>query len=120
MELISMSRSTRLLQPLPEDLSFEAAAALPLASITAALVIFEQLGFPFPGQGKTKVPFLVWGGASSVGMYVIQFASLAAATVIATASKDNHKLLRSLGAKYTFDHKDAAVIVQIKKVSDGG
>lgn len=74
---------------LPPNVSFE--ATLPLASITAALLIFQQLGFPFPGQGKKEVPFLVWGGASSVGMYAIQFASLAGATVIATASRDHHE-----------------------------
>jgi NADPH:quinone reductase-like Zn-dependent oxidoreductase len=106
--------------PLPDTVPFEAGAALPLASITAALVIFQQLEFPLPGTGKKEVPFLVWGGASSVGMYGIQFASLAGATVIATASKDNHELLKSLGAKYTFDYKDPDVIEHIKEVSGGG
>jgi NADPH:quinone reductase-like Zn-dependent oxidoreductase len=106
--------------PLPDNMSFEAGATLPLASATAALVIFQKLEFPLPGSGTKDVPFLVWGGASSVGMYAIQFATLAGATVIATASKDNHELLKSLGAKYTFDYKDADVIEQIKKVSNGG
>lgn len=104
---------------LPDSLSFEEGAALPLATITACLVIFQQLGFPLPGEGKKNVPFLVWGGASSVGMYAIQFASLAGATVIATASKDNHDLLKSLGAKYTFDYKGSDVIDQIKKAAGG-
>lgn len=71
---------------------------------------FQQLGFPFPGQGKKAVSFLVWGG----------FASFAGATVIGTASKNNHELLKSLGAKYTFDYKDADITEQIKKVSNGG
>jgi NADPH:quinone reductase-like Zn-dependent oxidoreductase len=93
---------------------------LPLASITAALVIFQQFSFPFPGEGTKEVPFLVWGGASSVGMYAIQFASLVGATVIAIANKDNHELLKSLGAKYTFDYMDATVIDQIKEASNGG
>jgi len=105
---------------LPDNTPFDAAATLPLASQTAALLIFQQLGFPFPGQGKRDIPFLVWGGASSVGMYAIQLASLSGATVIATASKDNHDLLKSLGAKYTFDYKDGDVVEQIKKVSNGG
>jgi NADPH:quinone reductase-like Zn-dependent oxidoreductase len=105
---------------LPESLSFEEAATLPLASITAALVIFQQLGFPEPGEGKKDVPFLVWGAASSVGMYAVQYAKLAGATVIATASKDNHELIKSLGATHTFDYKDPDIIDQIKKVSGGG
>lgn len=104
---------------LPDSLPFEEGAALPLASITAALVIFQQLGFPKPGEGKKEVPFLVWGGSSSVGMYAVQFANLAGATVIATASKDNHALLKRLGAKYTFDYKDADVIDEIKKAAGG-
>jgi NADPH:quinone reductase-like Zn-dependent oxidoreductase len=105
--------------PLADSMSFEEGSALPLASITASLVIFQQLGFPLPGTGKKNVPFLVWGGASSVGMYAIQLAALAGATVIATASKDNHELLKSLGAKYTFDYKDSDVIDQIKKAAGG-
>ena len=104
---------------LPDSMSFEEGSTLPLATITACLVIFQQLGFPLPGTGKKNVPFLVWGGASSVGMYAIQFAALAGATVIATASKDNHDLLKSLGAKYTFDYKDSDVIDQIKKAAGG-
>jgi len=109
-----------LIIPLPDNVSFEGGATLPLASITAALVIFQQLGFPFPGEGKKDIPFLVWGGASSVGMYAIQLANLAGATVIATASKQNHDLLKSLGATYTFDYKDVDVIEKIKKASGGG
>jgi len=101
-------------------MSFEDGAALPLASVTAALVIFQKLEFPLPGTGTKDVPFLVWGGASSVGMYAIQFASLAGATVIATASKDNHELLKSLGAKHAFDYKDPDVVEKIKSVSNGG
>jgi NADPH:quinone reductase-like Zn-dependent oxidoreductase len=106
--------------PLPENISFEEGATLPLASITAALVIFQQLGFPFPGEGKKDVPFLVWGGASSVGLYAIQLANLAGATVIAVASKQNHDLLKSLGARYTFDYKDPDVVDHIKDASGGG
>ena len=101
-------------------MSFEDGAAFPLASVTAALMIFQKLEFPLPGSGTKNVPFLVWGGASSVGMYAIQFASLAGATVIATASKDNHELLKSLGAKHIFNYKDADVIEKIKSVSNGG
>ena len=104
---------------LPDSMSFEEGAALPLATITACLLIFEKHGFPLPGKGKKEVPFLVWGGASSVGIYAIQFANLAGATVIATASKSNHDLLKSLGAKYTFDYKDSDVIEQIKNAAGG-
>ena len=105
--------------PLPDNMSFEEGATFPLASITAALVIYQQFGFPKPGEGKKEVPFLVWGGASSVGMFAIQFANLAGATVITTASKENHALLKSLGAKYTFDYKDADVAEQIKLAAGG-
>lgn len=108
-----------LIIPIPDNISFEAAATLPLATITAGLGIFEKLGFPFPGQGEKKVPFLVWGGASSVGQYAIQYANLVGATVIATASKQNHELLKSLGAAYTVSYKDPDVIEQIKKAAGG-
>jgi NADPH:quinone reductase-like Zn-dependent oxidoreductase len=53
-------------------------------------------------------------------MYAIRLANLAGATVIATASKINHYSLKSLGAMYAFNYKDADIVDQIQNVSNGG
>ncbi|KAF1837140.1 hypothetical protein BDW02DRAFT_566390 [Decorospora gaudefroyi] len=65
---------------LPPNVSYEAGATLPLAAMTAAIGLHLRLGLPHPwtpvpdGQ---KTPLLVYGGASAVGAYAIQLASLA-------------------------------------------
>ncbi len=75
----------------PRSLSFEEAAAVPLAGLTA-LQSVRRAGV---SAGDTV---LIHGGAGGVGGFGIQLAVLAGATVVATASDANHDYLRSLGA----------------------
>lgn len=75
----------------PRSLTFEEAAAVPLAGLTA-LQSVRRAGV---SAGDTV---LIHGGAGGVGGFGIQLAVLAGATVVATASDANHDYLRSLGA----------------------
>ncbi|BGP39198.1 hypothetical protein JCM10449v2_003136 [Rhodotorula kratochvilovae] len=55
--------------------AYEDAAALPLAYITAAIGLFKRLKLPEPEQeGDRGAGVLVYGGASTVGVYAIQLA----------------------------------------------
>jgi NADPH:quinone reductase-like Zn-dependent oxidoreductase len=63
---------------------------------------------------------LVWGGASSVGLFTIQLARLSGYRVIATASPKNAELVKSSGADVVVNYRDADVVEQIKKATDGG
>lgn len=79
---------------IPEKLSFEEAAAIPLAAMTAALGLFhhDRLALPAPWQSKqtekSKTALVVYGGASAVGSYVIQIARKAGIhPIIAVAGK---------------------------------
>jgi len=74
---------------------------------------------PFGIPDKEATPILVWGGASSVGMIVIQLAKLSGLTVITTASLKNAEYLKSLGADYVFPYDDPNTPAEIKKVTDG-
>ncbi|MBF4562438.1 NADP-dependent oxidoreductase [Microbacterium sp. VKM Ac-2870] len=76
----------------PEGLSFEAAAALPLAGLTA-LQTLERAGV---GEGQNV---LIHGAAGGVGSFGVQLARLRGARVIGTASERNHEYLRGLGAE---------------------
>ena len=76
----------------PDNLSFEEAAALPLAGTTAwqALADFAKLK-----KGET---ILIQGGSGGVGSLAIQFAKALGANVITTASEKNIDFVRNLGA----------------------
>jgi NADPH:quinone reductase-like Zn-dependent oxidoreductase len=77
---------------MPPGLSFEEAAALPLAVLTAHQGL-EILGL----RGGESL--FVGGGAGGVGHLVIQLAMARGARVVATASERNHDFLRELGAE---------------------
>jgi NADPH:quinone reductase-like Zn-dependent oxidoreductase len=77
----------------PAGITFEQAAALPLAGLTA-LQLLKKVGV---GEGDTV---LVHAAAGGVGHLAVQIArALGASKVIGTASERNHDFLRSLGAE---------------------
>jgi NADPH:quinone reductase-like Zn-dependent oxidoreductase len=60
---------------LPKHVSFEDAASLPLASMTAAIGLHLRLGLPYPWTPATEpTPLVVYGGASAVGAFAIKLA----------------------------------------------
>lgn len=84
--------------PKPKSLSFEQAAAVPLAALTAwqALISTARLS-----SGQTV---LIHGGSGGVGSFAIQIAKTRGAKVIATASSANQDLLKELGADVAIDY----------------
>lgn len=82
----------RALAPKPLSLSWEQAAGLPLAGLTAYQLL-TRLG---TGEGDTV---LVHGAAGGVGSLGVQIARALGARVIGTASPRNHDRLRSLGCE---------------------
>lgn len=88
---------------IPQGMSFEDAAALPLASLTAwqALVDTAQIE-----EGQTV---LVHGASGGVGHLAVQIAKARGASVVATGRSANHDFLRSLGADLCVDRETVAV-----------
>jgi NADPH:quinone reductase-like Zn-dependent oxidoreductase len=76
----------------PAALSWEQAAAVPLAGLTA----FQALARIGVGQGDTV---LVHAAAGGVGSFAVQIAAAQGARVIGTASERNHDFVRSLGGE---------------------
>ncbi|MCW1910421.1 NADP-dependent oxidoreductase [Lactiplantibacillus paraplantarum] len=87
----------------PTELSFEQAAALPLAGLTAYQVIHNQLKI----QAGEKV--LIQAGAGGVGLNAIQIAKYLGAEVATTASPNHHDLLKKLGADQVIDYHTTAI-----------
>lgn len=85
---------------IPDQLSFEDAAAIPEAFLTAFLNLFTL------GQLQSGETVLIHAGASGVGTAAIQLACAAGAKVYATAGSDE-KLARcrELGAEVTINYK---------------
>jgi NADPH:quinone reductase-like Zn-dependent oxidoreductase len=100
----------------PSTIPPESAATIPLATITAALGLFHEMGLPLP-PATCGTPVLVWAGSTSVGQYVIQLAKSAGCFVITTASPTRHDYLKELGADACFNYKDFNVVSQIKQVA---
>ncbi|MCK1993757.1 NADP-dependent oxidoreductase [Peribacillus muralis] len=90
---------THLLAKIPDNISFEEAACVPLAGLTAWQCLFD---FGNIQQGD-KV--LIHAGAGGVGTFAIQLAKNAGAYVATTAGTHNVEFLKSLGADEVIDHK---------------
>ncbi|HMZ62427.1 MAG TPA: NAD(P)-dependent alcohol dehydrogenase, partial [Leptospiraceae bacterium] len=86
------------IRPIPENLSFEEAASLPVAALTAlnGLRKFGNI------QGKK---ILINGVTGGVGHFALQAAKAKGASVTGTCSTPNMELARKLGADDIIDYK---------------
>ena len=82
----------------PGALDRVAAAAVPLAALTAWQGLFDHGGL----QAGQRV--LIHAGAGGVGHFAVQFAKARGAYVITTVSGDDVAFARSLGADEVIDH----------------
>lgn len=100
--------------PKPKNLSWEAAAALPLVTLTAWHMLVARAHLQ-PGEDV-----LIHAAGSGVGSLGIQIAKLLGARVIATASSDE-KLAkaRELGADETVSYSSDDWPRQVKRLTNG-
>jgi NADPH:quinone reductase-like Zn-dependent oxidoreductase len=87
-----------------------------VAPYTALQTLHETLELPSPFEDRSgpQRSILIWGGASSVGQYAIQFAKLGGLRVLTTASPKNFDLVKGLGADEVFDYRDERVVENIR------
>jgi alcohol dehydrogenase len=83
---------------MPASLAFEAAAAVPLAALTAIQALRDELRL---GNGQRV---FISGGAGGVGTFAIQIAKHFGAKVATTASPRGEALVRRLGADVVIDY----------------
>ena len=122
---------------IPEALSYEEAATIPLAAYTAAVALFHDLEFPAPWDSAAKKadkedvrrPLVVYGASTAVGAYGIKLAKLANIhPVIAVGSKNSEFvtpfLTKDKGDRlvdYTASKTDAELVEAIRAaVKDAG
>jgi NADPH:quinone reductase len=62
---------------IPKHVSFEEAATIPLAGMTAAVGLYQRLGMPLPWlPAQERLPLVIYGASSAVGAFAIKLASL--------------------------------------------
>jgi NADPH:quinone reductase-like Zn-dependent oxidoreductase len=99
--------------PIPGDLSFDEAAAVPLVYTTAWHMLFTRAGLK-PGEDV-----LVIGAGSGVGMAAIQICKLVGARVIATAGADwKLEKARELGADEGINHSRQSIAEEVKRLTN--
>lgn len=103
----------RMAMPIPENLTFEEAAAVPEVFLTAYQAL-HWLGAVEAGQRV-----LVHAGASGVGTAAIQLARAAGATVYVTASAPKHDACLALGAEAAIDYRTEDFAERIADLTGG-
>ncbi|WP_395832285.1 zinc-dependent alcohol dehydrogenase family protein [Elstera sp.] len=108
-----MRADTRLIAPMPVNLSFREAAALPLVSITA-IEALERLGV---GVGTR---LLVIGGTGGVGHIAVQLAAARGAIVDSTASTiEKSMLAKSFGAREVISYRTETIAEGAARLTQG-
>jgi NADPH:quinone reductase-like Zn-dependent oxidoreductase len=90
--------------PKPANLSFEEAAAVPVAALTALQAVRDH------ARVTAGQRVLVNGAGGGVGTFTLQIAKAYGGEVTATSRPENLELLRSLGADAVVDHTAADVM----------
>jgi NADPH:quinone reductase-like Zn-dependent oxidoreductase len=92
------SVSAELLAPKPAGLSYEQAAAVPLAGMTALQGLRDH------GRVEREQRVLIVGASGGVGTFAVQIAKSLGAEVTGVCSATNVDLVRSLGADHVIDY----------------
>ena len=101
------------LLPLPDRVSFEVAASLPIAYLTASMALVHKAKLK-PGEWV-----LVHPGSGGVGTAAIQLIKLLGGRAIATAGNTAKvDRLKELGAEYAIDYSKSDVVAEIRRITE--
>lgn len=99
--------------PLPDGVTFEQGAAIPVVYGTAYGAICKY------GNVEEGEVVVIHAAAGGVGTAAIQLAKDRGATIIGTASKAKHDRLHEMGVAHTIDYRTEDVAARIRAISGG-
>ena len=91
-------REERAIALKPSNVTFEQAASVPIAALTALQALRD------PGHLKAGQTVLINGASGGVGTFAVQIAKSLGAQVTGVCSTKNVELVRSLGAEHVIDY----------------
>jgi len=110
-----LSRQAENIIEKPDSLPFDQAAGISTVGLTA----FDCLSVR-PHQVQPGSSVFINGGSSSVGQMAVQIArNMGATDIAASCSKENHSLVRELGATDLYDYKASPLTEQLKSSRSG-
>ncbi len=99
--------------PLPDGVSYDAAAAVTLATLTTWHMLVSR------ARLKAGETVLVLAAGSGIGSAAIQIAKLSGARVIATASTDEKlRRARDLGADETINYREQDFLQEVRRLTE--
>ena len=99
--------------PLPERLSFEQAAAIPVAYLTAWIMLIHL------GNVRRGDRVLVQAAAGGVGQAALQLCRWRGAEVIGTASASKHARLKEAGVAHCIDYNAEDFEAAVMRITEG-
>ncbi|PWN52510.1 GroES-like protein [Violaceomyces palustris] len=108
-----IATSSDLLVKVPDEIRMEEASTFGMSLWTAIQALHFKSNLEWPirppkkkGERDQPDEILIWGGATSVGMFAIQLANFSAFKVVDVAKSSHRELLETYGADIIYDYSD--------------
>ncbi|XP_077358241.1 synaptic vesicle membrane protein VAT-1 homolog [Festucalex cinctus] len=101
--------------PMPESMSFEEGAALPINYLTAYLMLFHMANLT---PGKSVLVHMAAGGVGIAATQLCQ--TVPDVTVFGTASASKHDIITQVGVTHPIDYRTRDYVEEIHKISPKG
>ena len=107
----------------PNNVSYEEAATIPLAALTAAIALFVDMKLPAPynprisTEEKERVPILIYGVTSAVGAFAAKLARISGLSPIIGVAGQSSSFAKTL-VDYVVDYRkgEDALIADIEEI----